>query len=331
MNFLNSSALWFLAGLPILLLVLIYNYHVTFRFLVRLRADEKDGSLVSSFARRKIATAITLVMAYVCLVLALAAPVWGDAYDEEDRKGREVMVILDVSRSMLANDLKPDRLSRARETLYSLLSEQGSDARTGLILTKGTSVVEVPLTADSVALLQTLQYAGTKSVASTGTDIGAAIRLALSSFPGGTSAFRSILLATDGDQLGTDAVAAAREASMAGVPLIVIGFGTKVGGNIPLADGSIQKNSDGSPLLCRMNADQLQVLADTARGQFLEAGEVQSPTRVFQSVKAFLWQQEHRGYRLHEVPRHDVFLTLALCLLALALGVRVFPSRWTRP
>lgn len=208
----------------------------------------------------------------VLLGLALAGPQWGSRMVEVHRRGLDVLIALDVSRSMLAEDVKPNRLQRAQQELSALIDRLDGD-RIGILAFAGNAQVACPLTTDRAAAKMFLADLGPESVAVPGTSLGGVIRTALESFPKGGEGYRVLVLLTDGEDHRSDPEAAAREAKDAGVKVLAIGFGTPGGEPIPLRDASggvagYLKDAQGRTVVSRLDEGLLKRLAETTGGAY---------------------------------------------------------------
>ncbi|MCK5218370.1 VWA domain-containing protein [bacterium] len=211
------------------------------------------------------------------LCLALAGPQYGVKMVEVRRQGVDVIIALDVSRSMLAEDVKPNRLQRAQQELATLIDRLGGD-RVGVIAFAGSAQVACPLTTDYSAAKMFLNYLTPETVALPGTALGRAIRLALKTFPQGGEGYRVLVLLTDGEDHRSEPMAAAREAKAAGVRIISIGFGSPEGEPIPERDsaGRIKKylkNQTGQTVVSKLDEKSLKEIAALTGGAYLPAHE----------------------------------------------------------
>jgi Ca-activated chloride channel family protein len=192
-------------------------------------------------------------------LLAMLQPLWGQDRAEDGNRRADIVICLDVSRSMLARDLAPDRLTFAQNQIRKLLNESADD-RLALVVFAGEARLLVPLTRDHTSFERLLQDAGPLAVRRGGSDLGAAIRLARGALPG----HGAIVLLTDGeDHEG----AAARAASDSSVPVHCVGLGSDRGAKIPV-EGGFFKDRSGSEVVTRMDPRTLQGIADAGGGEF---------------------------------------------------------------
>jgi Ca-activated chloride channel family protein len=209
------------------------------------------------------------------LLVAIARPQLGFQTIEVERTSVDFFLSLDLSRSMLAEDVEgKSRLAAAKEALVSLLDRLGND-RVGLIAFAGEAFLAAPVTQDHEAVKRTLVALDTKSIARQGSDLAKAIKLAMETFEAGKYETKALVLLTDGEELQGDAVIAAREAATKGMRIFTVGVGSAIGTRIPeRKDNSgvarFAKNEFGRDVTTRLNERMLQQLAASGRG-FYEA------------------------------------------------------------
>lgn len=268
-------------------------------------------------------------------VVALARPQWGFHWEEVRRRGLDLMVVLDTSNSMLAEDIKPNRLQQAKWGVRDLLRQLKGD-RVGLVAFAGSSFLQCPLTIDYAAFAMTLDdlYAGI--IPRGGTAIEQALQTALRSFEKDTGADRAIILITDGEDHEGDPLRLENELKRLQVRVYAIGVGTLEGELIPQAEaeaagGGFLKDRAGQVVKSRLEEDKLQQLALSTGGAYVRSAPGDfGLERVFQESIAHLKrsEQESRMARIHE-DRFPWFLAAALACLALeaVLGERVHARR----
>ena len=209
------------------------------------------------------------------LFVSLARPQWGTESREVEQEGIEVMVALDVSNSMLAQDIKPDRLSRAKLEIADLMNRLGGD-EIGLVLFSGASFIQFPLTSDYATARTFLDNARPQVISKQGTNIGDAIRTAMSGFDLNRSSQKVIVLITDGENLEGDALAMAQTAAEQGVMIYTIGFGSPSGEPIPEYNdqGEVtgyKRDQNGEVVISKLDEATLQQLAQIGHGTYFQA------------------------------------------------------------
>ncbi len=285
---------------------------------------------------RRWKTALWFV-ALVALVVALARPLWGTQVMVRAQEGVEVMVVLDVSASMLAEDIKPNRLARAKLTIEELMDRLGGN-EVGLVIFSGAAFVQFPLTADFYTARSFLDGAGPGSISRPGTALGEAIRVALDGFPEERATSHVILLLTDGEGHEGDPVAAAQEAAAQGVVVHAIGFGSPTGEPIPIrdADGALtgyKKNTQGETVLSRLDEITLQQIVGETDGLYFRASAGGEEVDAIVETIATLETGEQEGqFETQGVERFEWFAGAALLALTaeMLIGDRIKDPRSER-
>ncbi|MDR1347237.1 MAG: VWA domain-containing protein [Prevotellaceae bacterium] len=215
---------------------------------------------------------MTLVcFAIFCIAVALARPQTGaKVKKEETGRGTEVMLILDVSNSMLAQDFKPTRLERAKFAISHLVDRLKND-RIGLIVFAGDAFVQLPITSDYISAKIFLKSINPGIVPVQGTNMAKAIHLALNSFSENSQKSRSIIIISDGEDHDEDAINAASEAADQNVRIHTVGIGSAKGAPILLPDGSFLKDKSGSMVITRLNEAILKTLSQKTKGIYFAA------------------------------------------------------------
>jgi Ca-activated chloride channel family protein len=203
-------------------------------------------------------------------VLALARPQRGIRLKEQQVKGAEVIIALDVSKSMLAEDYTPNRLERAKLAI-SRVTEKLQDDRIGLIVFAGDAYVQIPLTTDYISAKMFLNSISPGSVPVQGTAIGSAIALAVRSFSDQNDQSRAVIVITDGENHEDDPVDIARLAADEGVRVFTIGVGSKEGKVIPLPEGGYITDSEGNNVVTRLDEATLREIAEAGNGLYVHA------------------------------------------------------------
>jgi Ca-activated chloride channel family protein len=263
------------------------------------------------------------LLALAMLVIALARPQWGSEVREIEQEGLQVMVALDVSQSMLAEDIKPTRLARAKLEIADLTERLDGD-EVGLTLFSGASFVQVPLTTDYLTALNYLDSARPQVISRPGTVIGEAIRTATGAFDDALDNQKVLIVMTDGEDRETDPLAAAQEAADAGVLIYTIGFGTPEGEPVPETNefGEVvdfKRDQNGEVVLSRLDEGTLQAIAQTGGGKYYRAtadgSELDSLLREIDDLQRAQLQSR---FETTYIERFQLFLALALGALILA-------------
>ena len=275
MQFGNPTSFWLLGLAPVLAVFLVWAFRARRRALARFASQpllQRLAESVRPMARRW--KAALIVMVVTLAALALTQPRWGFEWREVKHKGVDVFVLLDVSKSMLTEDVRPNRLTQAKYAVQDLLEKLRGD-RIGLVAFAGTAFVQCPLTVDYEAFRLTLKDADPRIIPRGGTAIGTAIRTALKAFEAGEGRDRAIVLITDGEETESDALAAADEAAKAGVKIYTIGVGTAEGELIPVReDGKpmeFLKDREGKVVKSRLDEETLKQLALKTGGIYVRS------------------------------------------------------------
>ncbi len=212
------------------------------------------------------------IISLIALLIALSRPQWGEIDHMVEQQGVQVMVALDVSDSMLAEDMRPNRLTRAKLEITDLMTRLEGD-ELGLVLFSGASFIQFPLTSDYNTARAFLDTANTSIISRPGTVIGDAIRTAMGGFDPNRNSQKVIVVVTDGEDSETDPIAAAQTAADEDVIIYTIGFGLEDGVPIPEFDASGQQigfkvDSNGEVVLSRINEDMLRDIAQTTGGTY---------------------------------------------------------------
>ncbi|MEM6264376.1 MAG: VWA domain-containing protein [Bacteroidota bacterium] len=213
---------------------------------------------------------VLVLLALACFVVALANPQLGTKYEKVKRSGVDLIVALDISRSMLAEDVRPNRLRRAKLFINRLI-EQLSGDRIGLIVFAGNAYLQVPLTSDYAAAKTFLKTVNTELASTQGTAIGEAIRMADKAFESGEKKNQALLIISDGENHEEDAREAAKEVAEKGLQLYTLGIGSPDGSPIPITRGGrteLKRTNDGSIVLSKLNEDMLRQIALEAGGEY---------------------------------------------------------------
>lgn len=219
---------------------------------------------------RQSAKAVFSILAVFFMILALTQPRWGYEWKDLTQEGVDIIVALDVSASMLAEDIKPNRLSRAKRKISDLLEMLDGD-RIGLVAFAGTAFVQCPLTLDYSAAKLFLDATDTDLISAQGTALAAAIRKSVSAFRAEDDKSKAIILITDGENQSGDPLKVAKWAGEQGIKIFTIGIGKDSGAPIPDADGGFKKDAEGEIVLTRLDETTLQKIALETGGVYVRS------------------------------------------------------------
>ena len=259
--FAQAEYLYLLLLIPLIIIVFAVGRSLRGRSLRRFAPDCPERIAVQSSSAKAWWKMILFCLAFTFFIIGLARPVIGAKLSERQTRGAEIVVCLDVSNSMLAKDYTPDRLSRAKLALSSLVDRLQED-RIGLVVFAGTSFVQLPVTTDYVS--------ATRSVSIQGTAIGDAILTAARSFSAQSEKSRAIIVITDGENHEDDAIQAARTVASSGIKIYTIGVGSKRGEPLSV-DGELLRDKDGQIVVSRLDEDLLKDIAREGGGLYVHA------------------------------------------------------------
>lgn len=270
-NFAQAQYLFLLLLIPFFFLIQALVIRLRRRRIRKFGDEELVEQLMPSYAKARVWVRLTLFsFGFFFFVIGLSRPQIGAKLKEHETKGAEIMIVLDVSNSMLAEDYSPNRLERAKLAISRLVDKLRDD-RIGLIVFAGNSFVQLPITTDYVSAKMFLNSISTESVPVQGTAIGEAIGTAMRSFSAQSEKSRAIIIITDGENHEDDPVEAARQAAEMGVKVFAVGVGSPEGKPIPM-DGELLKDKDGSIVVTRLDETVLKEVAAAGNGAYVRAG-----------------------------------------------------------
>lgn len=272
-----------------------------------------------------------LLLTIASVILTLANPQIGSRIEKVQRRGVDLVIALDVSNSMLAQDIQPNRIERAKQSISRLIDELEND-RIGLIVFAGKAYNQLPITTDYGAAKLMLSTVKPDLVPVQGTAIGQAIEMAMASFKSEESG-KAIIIITDGENHEDDAVGRAKEAAAAGIQVYTIGMGLADGAPIPVYRENQQvgfkKDRSGSTVITRLDEAMLQQIAEAGNGIYVRANNTQAGLRkVFEEISR-LEQNTYDTMSYSEYDdRFQYFAGLAIFLMVLNFMLNERKSRW---
>lgn len=273
---------------------------------------------------RRFLKGILLLSGLALMLVALAGPRWGSHYQEVSRKGVDIMILVDVSPSMMVEDIKPGRLERARREILDFLRVVQGD-RVGLVAFSGAAFVQCPLTLDYGALRMFLNALQPGLIPVPGTDLGAAIETGASSFDFKSETDKVIMLITDGEDNEGKGLEAARKAAEKGVKIFVFGMGEPSGGPVPAGNGKggFKKDKDGKVVLSRLDEKSLMQIASTAGGTYVQsvAGDLDLDILYFDGIKQRTEARTLKSGKIKVYEERFVFFLLAAFVFLILEGL----------
>ena len=273
MRFGNLNYFFLLWIIPLLIVFYFYAFRTKDRLITLFCGKHLLDTMVPDVKRGRRGLKAFLILAGITFgIFALTQPQWGFHWEEVKRVGVDLMVAIDVSESMLAEDVKPKRLERAKREVYDLIEMMEGD-RIGLIAFAGTSFVQCPLTLDYGACKMFLDYIDTDLIPVPGTALADAIRTAIKSFNTQERKAKSLIIITDGEDHEGQPLEAAQEAKKEGIKIFTIGVGQEGGAPIPLRNGSggFKKDRRGDMIITHLDEATLQKIALETGGSYVRS------------------------------------------------------------
>jgi Ca-activated chloride channel family protein len=320
MKFGNLSYLFFLWIIPVLIIFYIYSIRKRKRLLEKFASPALLPKLVNSGGKKiYYLKALLLILACTSGILALTEPKFGYKWEEVSRKGVDIIVAVDVSKSMLAEDIKPNRLERAKRKLHDLLDILQGD-RIGLVAFAGTSFLQCPLTLDYEAFQMFLDYLDPALIPVPGTSITNALETALKAFPQDTERNKSIILISDGEDQEKEVETVIPTLKEKGIRVFAIGIGKEEGAPIPTDQGDFKKDENGNVILTKLDATTLRTIAARTGGTFVRSvsGDIDIQKIYQDGIKKNTEEKDYKTSRKKVwQERFQIFVGLGLLLLCL--------------
>ncbi|MFD0977365.1 VWA domain-containing protein [Salinimicrobium gaetbulicola] len=331
----DKTYFWLLLVIPVLVLLfallVFWKKRTQNKFADKelLRKLSPDRSLGKSILKL-----VTISLGIACLVIALVNPKFGTKLETVKREGVDVVFALDVSKSMLAEDIAPNRLEKSKQLVTQIINNLASD-RVGIIAYAGSAFPQLPITTDYAAAKMFLQAMNTDMVSSQGTAIRDAIELATTYFNDQDQTNRIVFLISDGEDHEGQAADIAKEAAREGIRIVTIGVGTPKGGPIPnKRNGIIQsykKDNNGETVITRLNPQTLQEIASAANGEYISGT---STTEVVEKVTEILQNMDKKEFESQQIAEYKSqfqwFLGLGLFFLILDILFLERQTSWLK-
>ncbi|MEP6686682.1 MAG: VWA domain-containing protein, partial [Verrucomicrobiota bacterium] len=320
---------------------------IPFLVLFFLRAERRGARRIQEFVSERLLPRLAgtvnrfrrglkfslLLCSFALAITALAQPRWGYTYDDTKRKGLDLILAVDTSRSMLSNDLAPNRLERVKLATQDLVNELQGD-RVGLIAFAGRAFLQAPLTIDYGAAVEAINDLDTNTIPEGGSNISEAINLAVSTYGKSAVGNRALIIFTDGEELSGDATRSAKAAADAGVHIFTVGVGTPEGSLIPISgEGggtAFVKDSKGQVVKSKLDETRLREIAEATNGVYLrlESGPGTMKRLIAQGLGKM--KAGEIDARLARLPIERYEWPLGAALLALAASILISDRRQSR-
>lgn len=283
-RFSNPEYLYLLLLIPAIILMFLV---INIRQRKRLKAFGDPALLAHLMPdishRRPTFKFILQVTAITICMFMIAGPQFGSKLEKSKRQGAELMIALDVSNSMMAEDIQPNRLAKAKQILSKLVDKLKDD-KIGLIVFAGDAFTQLPITSDYVSAKMFMNTISPELVPTQGTSIGEAIELCMKSFPPKGEAERAIIIITDGENFEDDAMEAAKEAQKEGVKIHVVGLGLEQGSPIPMPNSSdFRKDKEGNVVITKLNEKMCQDIAAAGNGIYVRSDNSNAAIKILEA------------------------------------------------
>ena len=329
----NIEYLYGLLLIPLLILLYVLNRLWRRKALKKLGDIEIISLMMPSVSSGKPTLRFILfLIAIVFLIFGLVNPQIGSKLEEMKREGSDIIVCLDVSNSMKAEDFKPNRLDKAKQAIEKLINNLNND-RIGIIVFAGDAYVQLPITTDYAAAKLFLENVDCDAVPIHGTVISSAIELAEKSFGTEEGKNKAIIIISDGESHDDDAIATAHEASEKNMVIHTIGIGSPEGVPIPVYKNKMQigfrKDKDGNTVVTKLNEDALQEIASSGNGVYVRAtqgeiGFLALQDRINKMEKKTFDSKVYTDYE----DRFQIFIAVSLFLLLIESIFTERKSKW---
>lgn len=320
-RFAHIELLYLLALIPVLAIIFALMMRRRRLLMERFGNLELLKELIPSYSRTRMRLKLWIwLAAYACLVIAAARPQLGSKLREEKAKGVEMMLVVDVSNSMLAEDFEPNRLERTKYAINKLF-EGLHQERVGMVIFAGEPKVQLPITSDYRMAQAFTKRISTSLIAEQGTDIGKALELASLSFSSQSGQSRVIVLITDGENHDQSVEQVVARAKQDGIRIYCIGIGTPEGAPIEIG-GEFIKDDNGEMVVSKLGEQMLQNIASTTEGAYVRAskqsiGLEEIVKSINQMEKSELTTVRYEEYN----EQYQYFIAVALALLLLDLVI----------
>lgn len=315
--FADSVAFYLMLLLPALVAIYIYTYFRECRRLARFGQPQLLHRLTPGYSHVRPWVKFSIQLLGVALIVVmLARPRWGESHVSDESRGIEVAVMVDVSNSMYAQDVRPSRMELTR-LLLSTLIEQMKNDRVSIGIFAGEAYPQLPITNDYVSAKMFIDQLAPGMVTCQGTDFAAAIRLGAASFTDNKEVGKVILLITDGENHEADAEQAAAEAAKNGIQVYVLGVGTTTGAPIPLPAGGVLYDEEGKPVHTALDESTCREIAKAGGGVYYHVDDA----RQVQGLLLGQWRKLRQSTTVADYTEADEqFQAIALIVLLLLIA-----------
>ncbi|MGZ9677098.1 VWA domain-containing protein [Flavobacterium sp. GNP001] len=329
----EKKYLYLLVILPLVVLVFMANLYWKrkkqreFGDLEMVKKLSPDASIF-----KPVAKLVLLLVALLALVFALVNPKVGTKMETVKREGIDIVFAMDVSKSMLAEDVAPNRLDKSKQLVSQIIKQLGSD-RIGIVAYAGSAFPVLPITTDYGVARMFLQSMNTGMVSSQGTSLDEAIKLSATYFDEKSKTSKLLILISDGEDHSEGAETAAEEANKLGLKIITIGVGTEKGANIPLKRNGVvegyQKDNNNEIVITKLNKASLEVIAKTTKGSYVSGNNTKEVVEHIKNTLNNIQKTEFEATEMAEFQsQFQWFLGLGFLLLLIDVFVLDRKTSW---
>ena len=326
LRFENIDNFYLLLIIPIILILLFYHKKWRERAIISFGEKRLVHKLIESYSESKENFKnLIIIITIIFLTLALVNPQIGTKMEEVKKEGVDLMIAIDLSNSMLAEDIKPNRLESAKQSISKLIDKLEND-RIGLVVFAGEAYVQLPITSDFSAAKLFLSTINTHIITSQGTEIAKAIDLCMQSFDFNNGQEKAIIIITDGENHDEKAIESAKKADEAGVFIHTLGMGLSKGVPIPSYNKDIKipddyrKDNKGNVVITKINEKLLKEIAKSSKGVYINANNSRTTLdKILEELNKMERKKIGTMIFIQHKDRFQLFISLALVLLFLDL------------
>ena len=323
-----------LYGIPIIIFGIIFYENWKKRAYKLFGEKQLVSKLTSSYSKRKALTKnILTILIFTFLIIGLSNPKIGTKMEEVKREGVDLIIAIDLSNSMMAEDIKPNRIERAKQAISKLIDNLKGD-RIGLIVFAGEAYVQLPITTDYSAAKLFLSTVKTDIIPTQGTEIAKAINLSIESFDMENTQDKAIVIITDGESHDENAIENAKKANELGIIVHTLGMGLSKGGPIPIYNKygnkiGFRKNKEGNTIVSKLNEDLLMKIANAGDGTYVRANNSKTGlSTLFAEINKMEKKEIGTMVFTQYKDRFQLFISLALLFLILDLILLPRKNKW---
>tara|TARA_B110000003_G_C16602552_1_gene516232 strand:+ start:422 stop:1456 length:1035 start_codon:yes stop_codon:yes gene_type:complete len=314
-----------LFGIPVLIILLLIYEKWKKKSLNSFGDTHLVSKLIPSFSKSRIRNKnILTILIFILLIIGISNPQIGTKMEEVKRDGVDLIIAIDLSNSMLSEDIKPNRLERAKQAISRLIDKLQGD-RIGLIVFAADAYVQLPITTDYSAAKLFLSSVNTNIIPTQGTEIDEAIELSIKSFDMKNPQSKAIIIITDGENHNENAIESAKQANELGIYIHTLGMGLSKGGPIPIYDKygnktGFRKDKEGNTVVSKLNEELLMAIANAGNGSYVRANNSKSGlSKLFNEINKMEKKEIGTMVITEHKDQFQFFIGLAIILLILDL------------